>query len=136
MYHPPQPGIFGSARPAGASESLPRRRAPLGMCGLTSRLSDSVLLAEELVQELAEFLVRRYPALYAVTRYEKGKRRGNGWGGVGQVKTITIVPLEVTYDLESEDPLKVANLLFVLSTLCRDVDAEPSYAACKRTGRS
>ena len=76
-------------------------------------LTDSILVAEELVQELAEFLVRRYPALYKVTRHEKGKHRRNGWGGAGQVKTITIVPLKVTYDLESEDPLKVANLLSV-----------------------
>ncbi|KAH9843744.1 uncharacterized protein C8Q71DRAFT_719459 [Rhodofomes roseus] len=83
MYHPPQPEIVGSARPA----------------------------AEELVQELAEFLVRRYPALYAVTRYEKGERSKEGWYSAGQIRTITIVPLKVTYDLETEDPLKVANLL-------------------------
>ncbi|KZT74535.1 hypothetical protein DAEQUDRAFT_734812 [Daedalea quercina L-15889] len=83
MYHPPQPGIVGSARPA----------------------------AEELVQELAEFLVRRYPALYSVTRYEKGERSRGGWYGAGQVRTITIMPLQVTYDLGSEEPLKVANLL-------------------------
>ena len=106
------------------------------MRGLTLRLSDSILLAEELVQELAEFLVRRYPALYEVTRHEKGKRRGNGWGGAGQIKTITIVPLEATYDLQNEDPLKVANLLYVLSTLCFDADTELNFAAYKRTGRS
>ncbi|KAH9938720.1 uncharacterized protein B0H18DRAFT_949969 [Fomitopsis serialis] len=71
MYHPPQAGIVGSARPA----------------------------AEELIQELAEFLVRRYPALYSIARYEKGERGTGGWHGAGQVKTITIVPLQVTYDL-------------------------------------
>ena len=85
-------------------------------------LTDGILVAEELDQELAEFLVRRYPALYKVTRHEKGQLRRNGWGGAGQVKTITIVPLEVTYDLESEDPLKVANLLSV----------PPIHAHCHR----
>lgn len=67
------------------------------------------------MQDLAEFLVRRYPGLYTLTRHEKGEWSTNsdGWNGAGKVKAITILPLGVTYDLEVEDPLKVADLLCV-----------------------
>lgn len=67
------------------------------------------------MQDLAEFLVRRYPSLYKATRHEKGEWSTDGWDGAGKVKEITLLPLVVTYDLEVEDPLKVANLLCVAS---------------------
>ena len=35
----------------------------------------------------------------------------NGWYGEGRVKTITIVPFERTFDLEKDEPLKVARML-------------------------
>ena len=66
--------------------------------------------AKELVYELAEFLSRRYPDTYTVSRHEP--RDGDyGWYGEGQVKTITIVPVNATYDLDVEDPMKVSGLL-------------------------
>ena len=66
--------------------------------------------AKELVYELAEFLSRRYPDTYTVTRH--APREGDyGWYGEGEVKTITIVPVDATYDLDVEDPMKISGLL-------------------------
>ncbi|CCM03992.1 uncharacterized protein FIBRA_06148 [Fibroporia radiculosa] len=67
--------------------------------------------AEEFVHELAEYLSRRYPAIYAVVRKVKSEKGISGWYGEGQIKTITVIPLQVTYDLDKEEPLKVASLL-------------------------
>ena len=57
--------------------------------------------ARELVHELAEFLVARYPDVYRVTR------RGRG----GEILTVEVVPVGVTHDLEGEDPMVVAAML-------------------------
>ena len=66
--------------------------------------------AKDLVYELSEFLSRRYPDTYRVTRHEP--RQGDfGWGGEGQVRTVTVVPVGATYDLDVEDPMRVAGLL-------------------------
>ncbi|VDC06240.1 unnamed protein product [Peniophora sp. CBMAI 1063] len=62
--------------------------------------------AEELVQELSEFLVRRYPSMYSVTRDESV----DGWNGAGKVTTVTILPTKETYDV-SVEPMRVAALL-------------------------
>ncbi|KAI0314210.1 hypothetical protein OF83DRAFT_1165305 [Amylostereum chailletii] len=60
--------------------------------------------AYELMHELAEFLSRRYPSIYTVTRdASKG-----GWYRLGKIKTITINPVDVTYDLEKDEPIRVA----------------------------
>ncbi|OBZ71859.1 hypothetical protein A0H81_08181 [Grifola frondosa] len=64
--------------------------------------------AEEFVHELAEYLSRRHPKVYAVVRSEK---EFDGWYGEGRIKDITIVPLQKTYKLDEEDPMKVAALL-------------------------
>ncbi|EPQ59518.1 hypothetical protein GLOTRDRAFT_136372 [Gloeophyllum trabeum ATCC 11539] len=68
------------------------------------------LAAKELVHELAEYLSRRYPTTYKVERGSK-KDEGFGWYGLPQIRTITIVPVGATYDLDSEDPMKVSGLL-------------------------
>ncbi|KZT12647.1 uncharacterized protein LAESUDRAFT_640177 [Laetiporus sulphureus 93-53] len=83
IVNPAQPGIVGSAHAA----------------------------ARELVHELAEYLSRRYPDLYRVVRKEKGEKGEGGWYGEGPIKTITIEPLDQTYDLDEMEPLKVASLL-------------------------
>lgn len=57
--------------------------------------------ARELVQELAEFLVARYPAVYRVTRCRRG----------GEILTVKVLPVGVTHDLEAEDPMVVAAML-------------------------
>lgn len=72
--------------------------------------------ARELVYELAEFLSRRYPAVYSVTRHVPSSTPvmvsfEDGWKGEGRIRDVTIVPLGVKYDLDVEDPLKVAALL-------------------------
>ena len=59
---------------------------------------------------MAEYLSRRFPQMYTVTR--KAPTEGDfGWYGEGQIETITILPMNATYDLEKEDPMAVAGLL-------------------------
>ncbi|KDQ64983.1 hypothetical protein JAAARDRAFT_111140, partial [Jaapia argillacea MUCL 33604] len=67
--------------------------------------------AKELVYELSEYLSRRYPSDFRVTRHPLGKGEGYGWYGLGQIKDITIVPISVTYDLDTEDPMTVSAML-------------------------
>lgn len=80
---------------------------PFGPCGL---------IAEELAHELAEFLSRRYPKVYSVTRHSPSNSKGsgarNGWYGDGRIKEITILPLGVSYNLDEEEPMRVAGLLY------------------------
>ncbi|GJE84791.1 hypothetical protein PsYK624_008670 [Phanerochaete sordida] len=66
--------------------------------------------AVELVHELAEYLSRRFPDVYHVTRAAPG-RSAAGWQGLPSIAEITIVPLGKTYSLEDGDPLTVASLL-------------------------
>ncbi|KAA1466040.1 hypothetical protein DENSPDRAFT_876198 [Dentipellis sp. KUC8613] len=66
--------------------------------------------AAELVQELAEFLSRRYPQVYTVERAD-AEKGAVGWDGLGRIKRITVVPVGDTYDLEKEDPMTVSALL-------------------------
>ncbi|THH12332.1 hypothetical protein EW145_g89 [Phellinidium pouzarii] len=66
--------------------------------------------AKELCYELAEYLSRRYPDTYRVTRHAP-RPDDFGWYGDGQVKLITIFPVGVTYNLDVEDPMKVSALL-------------------------
>lgn len=66
--------------------------------------------ARELVYELSEYLSRRYPDTYSVTRHDP-EVGDFGWYGEGQVKEVTILPLSVTYSLDEEDPMKVSSLL-------------------------
>ncbi|KAL5527541.1 hypothetical protein ACEPAG_6342 [Sanghuangporus baumii] len=66
--------------------------------------------AKELVYELSEYLSRRYPDTYRVTRH-KPMPNDFGWYGDGQIKEITILPVDSTYNLDEEDPMKVSGLL-------------------------
>ena len=66
--------------------------------------------AEELVQELSEFLSRRYPDIYSVTR----DHSANGRDGAGKITSITILPTKETYDV-AVDPMRVSALLYVVS---------------------
>ncbi|KZV71418.1 hypothetical protein PENSPDRAFT_577776, partial [Peniophora sp. CONT] len=70
--------------------------------------------AEELVQELSEFLSKRYPSVYSVTR-----------DGAGKVRTITILPTKETYDVSIE-PMRVSALLIPddLSVLIEGKDGQ------------
>lgn len=67
--------------------------------------------AKELVYELAEYLSRRYPEVFIVTRHSVTERLENGWYGLGLIHTITIVPVNRTLDLDAEDPMTVSALL-------------------------
>jgi hypothetical protein len=55
--------------------------------------------ARELVHELAEFLVARYPGVY------RAKRRR------GVIVAVEVLPVGITHDLEAEDPIVVAGML-------------------------
>lgn len=68
------------------------------------------LAARELAYELSEYLSRRYPDTYRVTR-RKPVAGDFGWYGDGEVEEIHIVPVNATYNLAKEDPMKVASLL-------------------------
>ncbi|XP_006460149.1 hypothetical protein AGABI2DRAFT_191916 [Agaricus bisporus var. bisporus H97] len=54
----------------------------------------------ELVHELAEYLSRRYPTTFRVSRHPESNTEYNwGWEGLPPIKTITVVPLEETHEL-------------------------------------
>jgi hypothetical protein len=55
--------------------------------------------ARELVHELAEFLVARYPGVYRATRR------------AGEIVAVEVLPVGVTHNLEAEDPIIVAAML-------------------------
>ena len=57
--------------------------------------------ARELVHELVEFLVARYPSVYRAKRSEHG----------GKIVAVEVLPVGVTHDLEAEDPMVVAAML-------------------------
>lgn len=67
-------------------------------------------VAVELVHELAEYLSRRYPAIYIVTRHPPATG-SISWYGLGQIKDITVVPLGKTFNLGEEDPMRLSALL-------------------------
>jgi len=80
----------------------------------------SVLPALELVQELAEYLALRYPSTFHIERHPESDNNGkryimNGWAGAPSVKSVTVVPLGLTYDLneDEDDMMRVAALLLV-----------------------
>lgn len=102
QMHPAQPGVVGSGHAAGTLSHSPG----------PGDLANVVFTAEELLYELAEYLSRRHPDVYRVTRHPVSAREDeNGWYGEGRIKTITIVPFQETHDLEKEDPLKAARSL-------------------------
>ena len=77
-------------------------------------------LALELVQELSEYLSQRYPKTFRIERCpisEDAQKKfvKKGWGSVPPVKSITITPLGVTYELNenAHDMMQVAALLSV-----------------------
>lgn len=67
--------------------------------------------AREVVYELAEYLVRRYPRLYSVTRHNPSAKTEGGWYGEGQIRTITLEVVGQTIDLDHEDPMTAAAFL-------------------------
>ena len=67
--------------------------------------------AREVVHELAEYLVRRYPHSYSVTRHDPSTTTDGGWYGEGQIQTITLKVVGQTLDLDHEDPMTAAAFL-------------------------
>ena len=50
-----------------------------------------------------------------MTRHSAGKST-YGWYGENDIKTVTVVPLKKTFNLDEEDPLRVATMLYVISS--------------------
>lgn len=67
--------------------------------------------AREVVHELAEYLARRYPRSYTVTRHDPSTTAEGGWCGEGQIRLITLNAVGQTLNLDHEDPMTAAALL-------------------------
>lgn len=93
---------------------------------------DYVLIAIELVHELAEYLSRRYPLDFSVVRHSKRNISTDetfcdwGWEGLPPLKTVTITSSKTSYDLPlsvndgdqaPERAMQIAGLLYVIFTL-------------------
>ncbi|KAJ7272582.1 hypothetical protein B0H12DRAFT_1043714 [Mycena haematopus] len=55
--------------------------------------------AIELVHELAEYLSRRYPSTFEITRHPPMADYPTGWGGATPIKTVRIAHLEEEFEL-------------------------------------
>ena len=71
--------------------------------------------AREVVHELAEYLVHRYPRSYSVTRHNPSTTTEGGWYGEGRIQTITLKAVGRTLDLDHEDPMTAAAFLYSLT---------------------
>jgi hypothetical protein len=67
------------------------------------------------VQELAEYLSRRYPATYTIKRGNPAD--ASGWYGLPAIQEITVVPVGKTYKIGEEEPMTLATLLCVSALL-------------------
>lgn len=96
-----QPGIVAGGHDAGAHTSVFK----------LYKYSSSGIAARELVYELVEYLSRRYPEVYRVTRKAAGEKGAYSWYGEGQIQTVTVVPLQRTYNIEEEEPMTLSALM-------------------------
>ncbi|CAE6507270.1 unnamed protein product [Rhizoctonia solani] len=69
------------------------------------------LAARELVNELGEYLSRRYPQVFRVVSRIKYAPNDLSWDNLGEIEIIEIIPLGVRYNLQEEDPMKISGLL-------------------------
>jgi hypothetical protein len=67
--------------------------------------------ARELVNELAEFLIRRYPHIFRAVSRASPAPNDFSWDNLGEINIIEIVPLGVQYNLQTEDPMTISGLL-------------------------
>jgi hypothetical protein len=84
------------------AERLASPRGPKPFATLPDRpqlVPGGVNVARELMHEIAEFLVARYPGVYRATRC------------VGEIVVVEVLPVGVTHDLEAEGPIVVAAML-------------------------
>ncbi|QRW17918.1 hypothetical protein RhiXN_02842 [Rhizoctonia solani] len=68
-------------------------------------------VARELVNEIGEYLTRRYPHVFRVVSRVKHTPNDLSWDSLGEIEIIEIIPLNVRYNLQEEDPMKVSGLL-------------------------
>ncbi|CAE6435113.1 unnamed protein product [Rhizoctonia solani] len=69
------------------------------------------LAARELVNELGEYLSRRFPHVFRVVSRAKYAPDDFSWENLGEIEIIEIIPLGVQYNLQEEDPMKISGLL-------------------------
>ncbi|KAJ7849961.1 hypothetical protein B0H14DRAFT_2764056 [Mycena olivaceomarginata] len=77
--------------------------------------------AIELVHELAEYLSRRYPKTFQITRHKSMADYPTGWGGETPIKSVRIVHLREEFELPLPPSLNVA-------TEKRDIEQEGTKA--------
>ncbi|KAF8754207.1 hypothetical protein RHS01_06197 [Rhizoctonia solani] len=65
----------------------------------------------QLVNEIGEYLTRRYPHVFRVVSRVKHTPNDLSWDSLGEIEIIEIIPLNVRYNLQEEDPMKVSGLL-------------------------
>ncbi|KAF8665699.1 hypothetical protein AX16_000151 [Volvariella volvacea WC 439] len=82
-------------------------------------VSSGIYAAIELVHELAEYLSRRYPTTFQVTRHASTAPGTPffGWRGAMPVEKISIVPLAVSYELPLEFSMEAAIKALEISSL-------------------
>ncbi|KAJ7178606.1 hypothetical protein C8R43DRAFT_973942 [Mycena crocata] len=72
------------------------------------RIRGGAAAAIELAHELAEYLSRRYPTAFQITRHTKSASLAKypaGWGGATPVKSVRVVPMQEQFDLPMPLPL-------------------------------
>ncbi|KAJ7460678.1 hypothetical protein FB451DRAFT_1045134 [Mycena latifolia] len=75
----------------------------------TVQIRGGAAAAIELVHELAEYLSRRYPTTFQITRYPSALADyPKGWGGTAQIKSIHIVPQHEHLELPLPLPLNAS----------------------------
>lgn len=73
--------------------------------------------------------------MYHVVRHDSAKDT-SGWYGEPSIKTITIVPLDKTYDLDEADPMAVSALLYVVLPRLTHTSLTPGpLTAFRKTSR-
>ncbi|KAF8196858.1 hypothetical protein K438DRAFT_1825676 [Mycena galopus ATCC 62051] len=69
------------------------------------RIGGGAAAAIELVHELAEYLSRRYPKTFEITRHASMADYPTGWGGTTPIKSVRIVHLQEEFELPLPLPL-------------------------------
>ncbi|KAJ6561159.1 hypothetical protein DFH09DRAFT_504156 [Mycena vulgaris] len=76
------------------------------------QIAGGAAAAIELVHELAEYLSRRYPTTFQITRHTSSDSLADyptGWGGAAPIKSVHIVPQREQFDLPLPLPLSPVN---------------------------
>jgi hypothetical protein len=85
------------------------------------------------VNELGEYLTRRYPHIFRVISRVKYAPDDFSWDNLGEIEVIEILPLGVRYNLQEEDPMKISGLLWVCDNNSLVVIWRESFQGTRRS---